>query len=330
MISREKKKKAADPKKTQNDNVYTAQLENALNTYTCIIDVHSMQGLHRGWRILGDDTYKKTREGRVMAFVGEYKSGKTFLMEKVIGRNTPHDKTMHTLGLGVILPKDPDMCKEDSDSSIEENQDDDDDGFGHVNIIPEEGENIEADKIVDFIVLDTEGTDLATPEYRMYDERARELFLRQVQLEIADKFVYVTSKFNQKSQWNIKKLVTQLSYKNEKAISDRNRLIIVHNLMDVDDEDTLKARINEIRNCYVSQNGKVDWKSMSQQVHVNDKRMEHVYYQTQLTYHIFLVRHPKETYLEDIRYKRNMAAVKTLNILLQQCNYNRKRFHICI
>jgi hypothetical protein len=179
-------------------------------------------------------------------------------------------------------------------------------------LIPEE--------IVDYIILDTEGTDLATPEYRMYDERARELFLRQVQVEIADKFVYVTSKFNQKSQWNIKKLTSQLSFKDDKAISERNRLTIVHNLIDVEDEDTLTSRIREVQNCYTVPREPVTWKNMKSEVHVEDKKISHVYYQTKETNHLFMVRQPKEYNKGDWRCERNAAVVQTLKNLLNQCN----------
>jgi len=188
----------------------------SLETYTCIIDVHSMQGFNEGWRIVGDDTYDKDREGRVVAFVGEYKSGKTFLMEKVIGKDTPHDQILHTPGLGVILPKEIVFEPKEEVKTVSPKPQ----NFSRrVQTRPTKQEapkQLEASKMVNFIVLDTEGTDLATPEYRMFDERSRELFLRHIQLEIAEKFVFVSSKFNQKSQWNIQKLINQLNHKPEK------------------------------------------------------------------------------------------------------------------
>jgi len=182
---------------------------------------------------------------------------------------------------------------------------------------------LEASKMVNFIVLDTGGTDLATPEYRMFDERSRELFLRHIQLEIAEKFVFVSSKFNQKSQWNIQKLINQLNHKPEKKITSKNRLIVVHNLIDVEDEDTLTSRIEEVEYCYDPEHNEEAWKRMGTTVFVNSKSHQHVYYQTELTVHLFMVRHPKEDYVDNWRYLRNMSAVEVLKQLLLSSNPRR-------
>jgi len=151
------------------------------------------------------------------------------------------------------------------------------------------------------------------------------LFLRHIQLEIADKFVFVTSKFNQKSQWNIKKLIHQLDQKPDKKISNTNRLIVVHNFLDVEDEETLKSRIQEVEFCY-NPHYEGTWKNMKTTVYVDNKPQEHVYYQTDITIHLFMVKHPREEYATDWRYLRNMSVVAVLQQLL--LTINPRRFNL--
>jgi len=98
--------------------------------------------------------------------------------------------------------------------------------------------------------------------------------------------------------------------------------VVVHNLIDVEDEETLKARIDEVRYCYDPDNEGVNWKQVGMTVFVENKACNLVCYQTEETTHLFLVRHPKAI-LDNWRFVRNMASVEILKQILLSCNPRR-------
>jgi len=176
--------------------------------------------------------------------------------------------------------------------------------------------------VVNHIIIDTEGTDVATPEFRMQDEKTKEIFLRHVQLELAEKFIYVTSKFNQKTQWSIRKLINQLSYKPQKKISESNRLIVVHNLMDVTSQDLYEKRKTEVANCYWEPDVPIEesFRPMLREISIQDKSVIYNYYQTTETIHLFLVRHPAQPSKDDWCYIHNLACIEVIKQLLLTTN----------
>jgi hypothetical protein len=147
------------------------------------------------------------------------------------------------------------------------------------------------------------------------------MFLRHLQLDIADSFVFVTAKFNQRAQWQISMLIDQLSHKPSKQITDTKKLIIVHNLIDVDNAEALNARIQEVEDCY----GK-NWRRQQEKVFVDDKPTSCYYFQSSRTNHLFLVRHPEENDGNNWRYIHNLGVIEILKVLMK--GNNPRMFHL--
>jgi len=120
---------------------------------------------------------------------------------------------------------------------------------------------------------------------------------------------------------NIKALIHQINQKpNISKISANNRLVVVHNMIDVDREDTLSERILEVQSCYEIDNSAQAWAKSTVIVHVDSKPLKFTYYNTPFTTHVFMVRHPKDPAQSDWCFVRNMSAVEALKQILQRTN----------
>jgi len=93
----------------------------------------------------------------------------------------------------------------------------------------------------DFIFLDTAGTELPCHQGELDDKRATQYFLRDTILHLASRVVFVTTKFDQEIQTTISDLIRQLTGINKK-VTPNNRLIIVHNMIDITTEEDLKKK----------------------------------------------------------------------------------------
>ncbi len=72
------------------------------------------------------------------------------------------------------------------------------------------------------------------------DVRATELFLRQILVDVADRFVYVIDEFTFEEQKNINDLVVHLSTVGKLST---NPLIVIHNMRQVASESVLHEKI---------------------------------------------------------------------------------------
>jgi len=103
---------------------------------------------------------------------------------------------------------------------------------------------IKGEKKVDFIFLHTPNDDTPIVESYLLDLRATALFLNNVQLRMADEFVYVTTIFSRKTQKKIQQLITELGDK-----KNCNTFFVIHYLNDVlSNEKDQKLRDNETNN----------------------------------------------------------------------------------
>jgi len=80
--------------------------------------------------------------------------------------------------------------------------------------------------------------------------------------------------------------------------------------------------------CYDPAGEEINWKRLSNNVVIDSVPQELVYYQTEQTTHLFVVRHPNTDQGEEITrnnwgYKRNMAVVEVLKQMLLVCNPRR-------
>eukprot|EP01126_Amoeba_proteus_P043329 TRINITY_DN474_c0_g2_i15.p1 TRINITY_DN474_c0_g2~~TRINITY_DN474_c0_g2_i15.p1 ORF type:complete len:218 (+),score=36.13 TRINITY_DN474_c0_g2_i15:725-1378(+) len=178
------------------------------------------------------------------------------------------------------------------------------------------------------------------------------MFIRQMQLTLADRFICVTSKFNQTSSDYIGEVISQLQHQPGKQITPNNRygsssllapvatttvvskittittlssplslpqhahpirLLVVHNLKDVADEEVLNFQIQEVSSFYqqqVTKDGTND-----KFVPLVDTELGVRYYQAIYTEHVFLVQHTLNQ--EDWRFKHNSGVFRLLKRLLR-------------
>jgi hypothetical protein len=81
-----------------------AEIEDALSLYNCVIDIDSIRSFKQGWNIYGDPEFRyETHDGRVVAFVGTFKSGKTWLIGRILNVPLKGDLAAPTPGLCMIL-----------------------------------------------------------------------------------------------------------------------------------------------------------------------------------------------------------------------------------
>jgi len=97
--------------------------------------------------------------------------------------------------------------------------------------------------------LDTAGFGVPTHHADINSVRATEMFLRNIVLQLSDVIIYVTEKYNQTVQEKISDLIKHMKKLN-KTVDQRNRILIVHNLMKVKDKTTLDNKITTIGKCF--------------------------------------------------------------------------------
>ncbi|KAL1510272.1 hypothetical protein AB1Y20_006594 [Prymnesium parvum] len=140
-------------------------------------------------------------KGAVVAVLGLYDKGKTFLLNHLTDRKLPSGKKVATKGLS----------------------------FKHV----------ELDGGSSFILLDSEGSYSpvkVTDELSVVEKEATELFLQEIIFEMSDYFLCVVNDFTSLDQRYLDKLTRNL----QDSKKDFREVIVVHNCKEVIDEDTLR------------------------------------------------------------------------------------------
>lgn len=139
--------------------------------------------------------------GAVVAVLGLYDKGKTFLLNHLTESKLPSGKKVATKGLS----------------------------FKHV----------ELDGGSEFILLDSEGSYSpvkVTDELSVVEKEATEHFLQELIFEMSDYFLCVVNDFTSLDQRYLDKLTRNLQNSNK----DFREVIVVHNCKEVIDEDTLR------------------------------------------------------------------------------------------
>jgi len=85
----------------------------------------------------------------------------------------------------------------------------------------------------DFIFFDTAGSGEPCNQSDLEDKRATQAFLRDFIIRLASRIIFVTSKFDQEVQETIADLINYLNKVKKPLIDKNNRLIIIHNMMNI-------------------------------------------------------------------------------------------------
>ena len=141
-------------------------------------------------------------EGAVVAVVGLYDKGKTFVLNNISGSNLPSGKKVNTRGLS----------------------------FKHVDM----------DSGTKLILLDTAGSYSpvkVTSEFSVAEKEATELFLLDLVFDISDYFICVVNDFTSLDQRYLDKVSRSLQISRKKTFRE---VIVLHNLKEVESEDVLQ------------------------------------------------------------------------------------------
>jgi len=327
-----------EEKSVTHEERYHEEVRRVAEKYDLVIDIHSLSNFSYGWGVFGKRVQqfviekKGDVQGRVVTVVGEYNSGKTWLIKMLLGNDLVDGQATHTPGICMTFveskkgsnetPSKPSPARRGRTglASIRP-------GLGSPKRKPQPPKSSMPQ--FDYVILDSAGTDEACSPYTLKDVRATQIFLRKILVDVADKLIFVTAKFNQPTQIAINAIIKQLSSKPGFEITSSNRLIVVHNMMEVDSAEVLERKIAELENVYYEPEGFEDeeqrrekelnmksdrnvasWQRVTETVTVGDKTCEFAYYNTRLTTHILLVKHSAEP--NDWTNVHNMAGLHVL------------------
>lgn len=190
-----------------------------LDVYDWVVDISLITDLaHDGWEVefspkFWESTDSRQRsemlqmeqldwEGAVVAVVGLYDKGKTFVLNNISGSNLPSGKKVNTKGLS----------------------------FKHVDM----------DSGTKLILLDTAGSYSpvkVTSEFSVAEKEATELFLLDLVFDISDYFICVVNDFTSLDQRYLDKVSRSLQISRKKTFRE---VIVLHNLKEVESEDVLQ------------------------------------------------------------------------------------------
>ncbi|GAB5356832.1 hypothetical protein AAMO2058_000322300 [Amorphochlora amoebiformis] len=181
--------------------------EEELDVYDWVIDINLLADLaDEGWKVYYskrvDKEDRKARDwpGAVVAVVGLYDKGKTFVLNCLTAANLPSGKKVRTLGLS----------------------------FKHMDV---DGTS--------FTLLDSAGSNAPVRvenSLSVYQKEATEHFILDVIFEVADYFVCVVNDFTSLDQRYLDKLARSL----QSSDKNFREIIVVHNFKDVTSLDVLE------------------------------------------------------------------------------------------
>jgi len=267
--------------------VPTEQLEAAFKLYDVLIEVNSIKNLPvRGWKVHSKSvkTIFEESTGYRVSLFGFQKSGKTWLAAKLASAELPSSQAIKTIGLGLIADR---------------------------------GDNDPAGKLY---FLDFAGSNAASSEEHFSDKRCTESLLREISINISDKYIYITTKFLRSTQLELEALYQDASFNKQSG-----RLLVVHNLIECTTSDILQSRIEETGRCYstTSESGVVDENSW-----FSDSLNETRFFGSKHFYHIFLVN--EDTYVGENGengVSHNTKMFKLIRLLLST-NVVHKKFNL--
>uniref|UniRef100_A0A7S2U4D3 G domain-containing protein n=1 Tax=Lotharella oceanica TaxID=641309 RepID=A0A7S2U4D3_9EUKA len=180
----------------------------ALDMYDRIIDINLLADLaDNGWKVEYAERSKAQRQeertdwaGAVVAVVGLYDKGKTFVLNHLTGANLPSGKKVRTKGLS----------------------------FKHMDV---DG--------TQFVLLDSAGSNSPVRvenELSVYQKEATEHFILDIIFEVSDYFICVCNDFTSLDQRYLGKLARSL----QRSKKHFQEIIVIHNFKDVTSVEVLE------------------------------------------------------------------------------------------
>jgi len=284
-----------------------------IDLYDLVFDFSSLVKFKDGWqikeKIKGQELYSKILTGKIVAVVGKFKSGKTWLINKLIDKNLGDHPINSTEGISVITSSLPSDFKSIIDSTTD---------VKPKKVFKKQQKTTDSAPVkekpleFDYIFLDTAGTEVPCSQSELDDKRATQYFLRDIVLQVATKVIFVTTKFDQDVQSTIKDLISHLNTIN-KNIEPNNRLFIVHNMIDISTQSDLQKRINIVAECYKYEED--DEKYGHIKPWVPHQYKTSILFDTRYTKHIFLVNNNEFTKFEYDTWRPDQYNTDTLECL---------------
>jgi anion-transporting ArsA/GET3 family ATPase len=244
------------------DDSTPVEIVKALESYQVVLDIFSLRGICSGYPIYCrdwtfDEFTRMTLKGIHAALIGDFKVGKTFLTGKLLDLPTPADQVLQTPGICVATKSF--TVKQNSQAPVSAAKR----GFKKTVVktsavvstpsaASSASSSISNVKEFDFILMDTAGTDMPTSMHTLKDTRATEVFLRSLILNLSDRVIFVTNKFDRPTQEKLVNLIKQLK-KARKEVSSQRRVLVVHNLSSVHHKVVLQEKIALVEGCYTTQ-----------------------------------------------------------------------------
>ena len=241
------------------DHLRRKDVQESFKLYNYVFDVRSLRLLNRGWRILSAPGFEQLGpiSGRPIAVTGKYKVGKTFILSRLIGNDLlGRNQNVPTVGLSVIVPgtaktdAPPDAAGDAKKKKRTDDSDSDSDDSEHETMATRLRARAKKNAF-QWIVFDTSGSNEAVPPLLSTDQRATEVFLRNVAIALAGTSLYVVDRWDRDAQQTANALLDILQKRNGGARPaaaanvatnglEAPQLNIVHNVLTVGSKKDLK------------------------------------------------------------------------------------------
>jgi len=302
------------------------KIKDAFKLYTALVDVNSItQFPLEGWGIYGSKEFSRNCQGIVIGIFGQQKVGKTWLTAKLVGIDLPHSFTINTTGVGVYIP--PAVQKESAyrTAPVPARQGGTAGTTGagrgsRGSLIAKAGTRIpppEAYEVQrELVFLDFAGSDAPCAVSSIPDRRCTENLVRDILINISEKYLYVTNKFLRTCQIELDGLVRDLDANitfNDKKIGFDNKIFVVHNLYECTTKELLDVRVKELKEVYGSA---LQQTELDCDVAVCPGKC--YFYETEKLRHFFLVRDPEEalTLIKPADLWRKQHNMRVLHAIL--------------
>lgn len=220
---------------------FQEKFASATNLYDAGINIDTLRGFTRGWNIFGKQgTSIPKKDGRVIGIVGDFKSGKTWFLRRLLQVLLMDDTAIHTPGLSVKFPDAPPGADGNKPQTVANSK------------LLSNKKKMTKDKTLDLIVLDAAGGDVPTSEELLQDQVATEAYLRELIINISTAVVFLCSKYTRSTQITINSLINQINSlgPEKQKITPDNRIFVIHNHIEVASPADIDNPTQELLNLY--------------------------------------------------------------------------------
>ena len=217
----------------RNELEYNQKEKKAENYYDIIININSVKDIKSGWEIKWTDenskNYDKLKKSNslIVGVIGNSNKGKSFILQKLSGREIPKGVSIKTEGLSLLYSK----------SNFQDNNIKSDDSL----MLDSAGfetpliKNTKGEKEID----DDEIASVAR------DKIFTELFIQQLIVEFSDIVLIVVGILTFSEQKLLNRIKKEI-IKNKKKQKKDKQIVIIHNLQNFIEKNQVEEYINEV------------------------------------------------------------------------------------